>query len=117
MRFSSSVIQGILSLALSLKEYEMSNIVSQQVLSAVTSNVVATVVKLVTASDTVTLPRMLADAGKVVQVRRSGDPKIVIAQNVNDLSLVNLTGRVGDEILLLSHSDAPVPTPDGAGAN
>jgi hypothetical protein len=96
------------------KEYEMSNIVSQHMFPTGTSNVVATVVKLVTASDTVNLPRMLSTSGEVSQIRRSGDPKITISQT--DAVAVVLTGNPGAEVLLVSLSGSPIPTPDGAGA-
>ena len=89
----------------------MSNFISQHVFNAKGLNLVATVVKLVVRSDTVELPRMSSTAGKVAQVRRSGDPKIVISQT--DADTVTLTGNVGDEVLLLSLSDEPIPNPHG----
>lgn len=78
------------------------------------ANIVATVVTLTAASDSVTLPRMSAASNMVVQLIRPGDSTCTVSQST--ASVVNLTGNVGQSILLISHSDDPIPSPTGDGA-
>lgn len=92
----------------------MSSIVSQEVLFIGDSNLVATVVKLTANSDSVTLPRMLSTSNNVVQLRRPGDSSVTVSQT--SATAVTLTGTSGNEILLISHSDDPIPNPTGDGA-
>jgi len=73
------------------------------------SSVAATVVKLTAVSDSVELPSMAASSNCVVQLRRPGDPKVVVSQT--DLNTVGVTGKIGDEILLVSLHTDPVPEP------
>ena len=72
--------------------------------------IVITVVSLTSASDTVELPRMSAASGPAVaQVHRPSDPTVTVSQT--DIDTVALTGTVGNEILLVSHSKDPIPSP------
>jgi hypothetical protein len=89
----------------------MSTILAQSVtrLNKPNSHVVLTVVKLTAASDSVDLPRMSSTTGAVAQIRRVGDPAVTVSQS--DIDTVSLTGTVGDEILLVSHSNSPIPNP------
>lgn len=65
-----------------------------------------TVVKLVTASDTVELPNMSAATNSVVQLRRPGDPSVTVSQS--DVNTASLTGNAGDEVLIISMHGDPV---------
>lgn len=88
----------------------MSQFVSQKLHSVRRgqSSVVASVVRLTAASDTVTLPSMKASSNCVVQLRRPNDPLVTVSQS-NSTS-VSLTGEVGDEVLLVSFHHDPIPT-------
>lgn len=88
----------------------MSIILSQKVLPIKNGNIVATEVKLTAASDTVDVPRMSSATGGAAQVRRPGDPAVTVT--ISDIDTVALTGSVDDEILVLSHSYSPIPTPN-----
>lgn len=71
------------------------------------SAVTATVARLTAVSDSVELPDMAASANCVVQLRRPGDPKVVVSQS--NIDTVSVTGKIGDEVLLVSlHSDPVV---------
>jgi hypothetical protein len=88
----------------------MAEIKSQHVLPIPGGTVVATVVKLSAATETISnWPRMSGAALAVKQVKRSGDPTVTVAQA--SINSVTLTGRVGDECLVISHSDRPVVNP------
>jgi hypothetical protein len=87
----------------------MSVIVQQNVHPFTPYNLVASVVKLTAASDTVVLPRMRASSNSVVQLRRPGDSLVTVSQT--DFTTVSLTGTVGQEILLISISDDPITNP------
>ena len=89
----------------------MASIVTQQVLpvTAIAANLVATKIKLTSAADSVTLPRMRQSTNSVVQLRRPGDATVTVSQS--SFTNVNLTGSVGDEILLVSFHDDPIPNP------
>lgn len=92
----------------------MSTIISQRLLPINDGNLVSTIVKLTANSDTVTLPRMASTANKVAQLRRIGDPAVTVSQT--NITAVALTGTVGDEILLVSLHNSPIPAPTGDGA-
>lgn len=87
----------------------MSVIVQQNVQTFTPYNLVATVVKLTAASDSVVLPRMRDSSNCVVQLRRPGDVLVTVSQS--DFTTVTLTGTVGSEILLISLSDDPITNP------
>jgi hypothetical protein len=70
------------------------------------SSVATTVVKLTAQSDTVELPQMAAAANSVVQLRRVGDSIATISQT--DINTVSVTGKIGQEVLLVSLHDDPV---------
>jgi len=92
----------------------MSTIISQRLLPITNANLVATVVKLTANSDSVTLPRMSSTANKVAQLRRVGDPAVTVTQS--SATAVTLAGVQGDEILLVSLHQTPIPGPTGDGA-
>lgn len=73
------------------------------------SSVTATVVKLTSASDTVDVPNMQSTANCVVQLRRPGDPLVTISQS--DINTVALTGNIGEEVLIVTLHDDPMPQP------
>lgn len=74
------------------------------------SVIAVTVVQLVGASDTVELPNMANSENCVVQLRRPGDPDVVVTQS--DIDTVAITGGVIDgRILLVSLHDDPIPEP------
>lgn len=87
----------------------MSQILSQKIQSVRrgSSSVAATVVKLTTRSDSVEVPRMAATANTAAQLRRPGDN--VVTVSITDIDTVALTGNVGDEVLLVTLHDDPVP--------
>ena len=87
----------------------MSIILSQKVLPIKNGNIVATEVKLTAASDTVDVPRMSSATAAAAQVRRPSDPAVTVA--VSDIDTLTLTGSVNDEILVVTHSYSPIPTP------
>jgi hypothetical protein len=92
----------------------MATILSQKVQPVGGYNVVTTLVELTANSDSVTLPRMAATSGKVAQLTRPGDTAATISQtNVTDVAI---TGVSGNQVLLVSLSDDPIPNPAGAGA-
>lgn len=70
---------------------------------------VATVVRLTAASDSVELPNMTASSNCVVQLRRPKDPLVTVSQS--DIDTVSVTGIIGDEILLVSLHPDPPPEP------
>jgi hypothetical protein len=92
----------------------MATIISQEVFNAGDSNIVATFVKLLANSDSVTLPRMSSTSGKVFQLRRAGDPNVTVSQT--SATAVSLTGPKSREVLLISQHDGPIPNPQGDGA-
>lgn len=93
----------------------MSIILSQQRLDFGPRVYLATVIKLVAASDTVTLPRMLSTSGNVVQVRRPGE-EVLSAVTQSSAIAVSVTGKTGNEYMLISEHDNPIPNPTGDGA-
>ena len=93
----------------------MSIILSQQPLDFGDRIYMATVIKLTAASDSVTLPRMLSTSGNVVQVRRPGE-KVFTAVTQSNATTVTVTGSVGQESMLISEHDNPIPNPTGDGA-
>lgn len=86
----------------------MSNFISQTVhtVRRGSSSIVATVVKLTSASDTVELPQMAAATNSAVQLRRPGDSSITVSQS--DINDVTLTGNIGDEVLIVSLHGDPI---------
>lgn len=97
----------------------MSTIVSQRVLPIKGGNLVATLVTLTAASDSVTLPRMRGTSNQVVQLIRPGDSSVTVSQSGvsgEEHTVVNLTGTVGNQVLLVSNHGDPIPNPTGAGA-
>ena len=94
----------------------MAIVVSQDIhtLVGLGANLVATVVKLTSTSDSVALPRMKGTSNRVVQLRRPGDSAVTVTQS--DATTVSLAGSVGNEVLLVSFSDDPIPNPVGDGA-
>ena len=87
----------------------MSLILSQNILSEGNQSIGVTEVRLTARSDTVTLPRMTAASGKVIQLRRSGDPTVTVSQT--NSTAVALTGNTGDTVLLFSQHAAFIPAP------
>lgn len=82
-------------------------------------NLVVTVLTLTANSDSVTLPRMTGTSNKVAQLLRPGDSAVTVSQSAvagEEHTVVNLTGVLGQSILLVSHSDDPIPNPTGQGA-
>jgi hypothetical protein len=73
------------------------------------SAVAVTAIELVAASDTVELPNMAASSNCVVQLRRPGDPKVVVSQT--DIDTASVTGSIGDKVLIVSLHDDPAPEP------
>ncbi len=73
------------------------------------SSLLTTVVRLTSKSDSVELPNMSAASNTVVQLRRPNDPNVEVSQT--DIDTVALTGNVGDEILLVSLHQDPMPEP------
>jgi hypothetical protein len=71
------------------------------------SAVVATVVKLASATDSFDLPRMAAASNSVSQLRRPGDAAITVSQT--DVNTVSITGgSAGQEVLLVSLHNDPI---------
>ena len=100
----------------------MSTILFQRVLPIKGANLVATLVSITAvASDEVSLPRMSGTSGRVVQLRRPGDAAVTVAQTLSgSASAVGCTitgaSRVGQEVLLVSMHNDPIPAPTGDGA-
>ena len=87
----------------------MSQILSQKIhtVRRGCSAVAVSVVRLTATSDTVEVPTLAANSNSAVQIRRPGDPKVVVS--ITDLDTVAVTGNIGDEILLITlHGDNPV---------
>lgn len=92
----------------------MSTIISQEYITTGSGNLVVSLVKLTATSDSVTLPRMVGTSNRVVQLRRPGDVEVTVTQST--ATSVTLAGSVGNEVLLVSFSDSPIPSPVGDGA-
>jgi hypothetical protein len=89
----------------------MATILNQQTNRLHSGGVVVTTIVVLTAdSDSVELPRMSAASGpSVAQVVRAADPVVTVTQT--DIDTAGLVGTVGNEILLVSHSRDPIPSP------
>ena len=92
----------------------MATILSQKVQPIGGQNVVATLVELTANSDSVTLPRMAATSNTVAQLVRPNDTAATVSQS--DVTTVSITGVSGNQVLLVSLHDDPIPNPTGAGA-
>lgn len=89
----------------------MAQIVSQQIQTVRrgSSSVAATVVRLTARSDSVEVPNLSANSNTAVQLRRPKDPLVTVS--ITDLDTVALTGQVGQEILLITLHNDPIPRP------
>ena len=89
----------------------MSILLSQQIqtIRRGGSSVAATVVVLTAGSDSVEVPTLAANANTAIQLRRPKDPLVTVS--ITDIDTVALTGNIGDEILLITLHDDPIPEP------
>ena len=88
----------------------MANIIKQTYMPLPKGTLVATLVKKTSnASETVTLPQMVAATNSVVQLRRQGDAASTVTQVL--ITTCTVTGAKDAEVLLLSWSLAPVTNP------
>ena len=87
----------------------MSRIIHQSFSKIPNGNVVATLVELTVASDTVEVPRQSSDASgtaSAAQLVRPGDNAVTVSKT--DVNTVALTGTIGDRVLLVTHSADPI---------
>jgi hypothetical protein len=87
----------------------MASFVSQHNMAIRNGNqsIVATVVKLASASDSFDLPNMAAASNSVVQLRRPGDSAVTVSQS--DINTVSISGgSAGQDVLLVSSHNDPI---------
>ena len=82
--------------------------ISQEVCPIRGGNLVATLVQLVSASDTVDVPSMISNAtvASCVQLRRVGDAAATVTQT--DYNTVTIVGTAGNMCMIISLSDRPI---------
>jgi len=88
----------------------MATINHQRVCPIPSANLVITVLTLTAASDSVDLPWMKASSNAAVQLLRPSDSAITIAHDgTNPRNRLTLTGTSGQEVLIVSFHDDPLP--------
>ena len=87
-------------------------IISQHILPIPNGNVVATVIRLDSTTDTGLWSRASnmpsSSPWAIAQLRRPGDPAVTVTQTA--LNQLSVTGNVGDEVLIIAHCDRPIVT-------